>query len=374
MRSSILTTAIAMAFTILFIQCYTLAVPSPITATIETLGNTGSITVTSNLPVAYVSLDGNGARTTPWTYAGVPVGSHQIEVSYPGYQVFVTSVNVTSGSTIPVVAELAPIPNPGLIYVDSSPRGADVYVDGNFEGDAPVTVGGLAPGTHQVNLFFIGYEPYSSMISVQAGQTTTLSATLVQGPSRGMGTIGVSTQPPGASIYLDGAYEGFTVRNNIIDIIGVPSGSHVLEFRLNGFENYQTTVQVNVGESTFSSPILVPLQQPPLSGTILITSDPAGAQVYLDDQFQGIAPITIPAVAAGSHTLALRLPGYQDFTTTVQVQAGQVTMSTFALVPVTASPTVPLSSPPTSTSLPAFIAVAALAAIVFIARKNGSQR
>lgn len=371
MRSSILTSAITVAFVILFIQCNTFAVPSPITATIETVGMIGSITVTSTPDGAYVSLDGDGTRTTSWTYADVPVGSHQVEVSYPGYQVFVTSVNVTSGSSTPVYADLTPIPNPGLISIDSSPRGADVYVDGNFDGDAPVTVGGLASGTHQVNLFFIGYEPYTSMVSVQAGQTTILSATLTQGPSRGMGTIGVTTQPPGASIYLDGAYEGFTVQNNILDLIGVPSGQHVLEFRLNGYEDYQTTVQVNVGESTYSSPILVPLPQPPLSGTILVTSDPAGAQVYLDDRFQGIAPITLPDIAAGSHILALKLPGYQNYTTTAQVQAGQVSMFTATLVPLTPSTTVPPATPPTSTGLSAYVAIAALAGVAFIARQNG---
>ncbi len=57
----------------------------------------------------------------------------------------------------------------------------------------------------------------------------------------------------------------------------------------------------------------------------MATSTPAGGQVYLDSQFRGIAPVTIYNVAPGTHIINMKLPGYSDWSTSVNVPGGQVT-------------------------------------------------
>lgn len=53
--------------------------------------------------------------------------------------------------------------------------------------------------------------------------------------------------------------------------------------------------------------------------TIEIRSEPSGASVYLDGEPKGQTPLTIPGVSLGPHSLELRLKGYPDFPTTIQV-------------------------------------------------------
>ena len=57
-------------------------------------------------------------------------------------------------------------------------------------------------------------------------------------------------------------------------------------------------------------------------GTLNLTSSPSGSEIYLDNQYQGTTPVTIPEVVAGSHTLEYRHSGYQSWSTAITVTSG----------------------------------------------------
>jgi hypothetical protein len=57
-------------------------------------------------------------------------------------------------------------------------------------------------------------------------------------------------------------------------------------------------------------------------GTISLTSSPSGAEVYLDNQYQGSTPVTVPEVVAGSHMLEYRHSGYKSWSTAITVKPG----------------------------------------------------
>jgi len=73
-------------------------------------------------------------------------------------------------------------------------------------------------------------------------------------------------------------------------------------------------------------------------GTLQFSSSPAGAQIYLDNQYQGTTPSTLSNVATGSHTLEFRDAGYQSYTATITVAAG--TSNYYAALTPLASQTV----------------------------------
>ncbi len=58
-------------------------------------------------------------------------------------------------------------------------------------------------------------------------------------------------------------------------------------------------------------------------GSLSISSRPAGATVILDGRAVGTTPLTLPAVAAGSHAVRLVLEGYRSWSVSAQVVAGQ---------------------------------------------------
>ncbi|MDO9550301.1 MAG: PEGA domain-containing protein [Methanoregula sp.] len=57
-------------------------------------------------------------------------------------------------------------------------------------------------------------------------------------------------------------------------------------------------------------------------GTLILTSSPSGAECYLDNQYMGSTPVTIPGVEAGAHTLEFRSAGYTSWSTTITVIPG----------------------------------------------------
>jgi hypothetical protein len=62
--------------------------------------------------------------------------------------------------------------------------------------------------------------------------------------------------------------------------------------------------------------------QPAEKGTLRLTSSPAGAEIYLDNQFRGSTPSTVSEVGPGNHTLEFRSKGYKSWKATITVPSG----------------------------------------------------
>jgi hypothetical protein len=324
----------------------------------------GSLVVTSSPTNAIVIVDGYNSETTPWVFTNMLPGYHTIEIDYPGYQPYITSVYVDVGASPEIDASLVPLQTYGSMFIDSTPQGADVYVDGNYEGTSPVTVGGIAEGPHQVELHLAGYEVLTRTVSVTAGQGSTMN--LVMAPyssSSQYGSIDISSDIPGAVIYLDGTYKGSTLSGTTFNIISVGPGSHTLLLHVPGYTDFTRTVAVSAGQITTvkaifgqqTANVAAQAAQPGVQGTqggsIIASSSPAGGEVYLDNQFRGVAPVTIYDVASGTHIVNMKLAGYADWSDSVSVPAGQI-------VPVAAVFTAGTSAAPSSTRSPLSPAIA----------------
>jgi hypothetical protein len=137
--------------------------------------------------------------------------------------------------------------------------------------------------------------------------------------------------------------------------------------------DYTQTIQVSAGRITevnavFARPAAalqgIPSPSSTGGGAIIVSSVPSGGQVWVDDQFRGVAPVTIYNLAPGNHIVNMKLTGYSDWSTSVQVQAGQMIQ-----VPATFTPGT--GTVPTRAGLPAAVILAGLAIAVFIAGKRG---
>ncbi|HNL87262.1 MAG TPA: PEGA domain-containing protein, partial [Methanoregulaceae archaeon] len=98
------------------------------------------------------------------------------------------------------------------------------------------------------------------------------------------------------------------------------------------------------------------------TGTVAVSSSPPGAQVYIDNAYEGITPVTIPAIPAGSHTILIREAGYADWQISEEVKPGQTTQVSATLSALTT---------PTEGGIPAvLVVVGILAALAFVARRK----
>jgi hypothetical protein len=63
------------------------------------------------------------------------------------------------------------------VFVKSTPNGADITVDGNFVGNTPSNLK-LPPGSHKIGVEKSGFKPWQRTMTVMAGGSVTLDATL----------------------------------------------------------------------------------------------------------------------------------------------------------------------------------------------------
>jgi serine/threonine protein kinase len=117
------------------------------------------------------------------------------------------------------------------------------------------------------------------------------------------GTLVVTTDPPGAKVLVDGqaapptpvVLEGLSLR-----------GSHTVELSAAGRRTVSRTVQPDL----WSPNARLHATLPPALGTLLIESDPAGAEVRFDGKPLGRTPLSVPEVALGErHRIDLTHPG-----------------------------------------------------------------
>ncbi len=335
----------------------------PITAQLSPSAQAGSIQVVSSPNGAMVSLDRGQSATTPYIFYNVPVGSHEVSVYLSGYQTFYATVSVSKGQTAYIESVLNPVTTTGALDISSSPIGAAVYVDGNYHGVTSTVVGNLYPGQHSVKLVKAGYQDWTGSASIASGATTYLSPTLVNNPQPQYATVSISSSPSGASVYGDGVYIGQTRSGSPLVFTQVIPGTHTLLLSKSGYQDYQTTRNVAAGQDYVVSVTLNPVQNP-TTGGISIISAPSGAEVYLNNAFKGLTPLTLDSLTPGSYTVLVKLSGYQDWQATQGVTAGQTSQISATLLP-SGTPT------PTQTGLLPLTVLAGLG-ILFLAARNKS--
>jgi len=326
--------------------------------------STGTLYIQSSPANAQLYVDGTYYGLTPHTVSGLSPGSHSVLVQKSGYQDWSSTAQVSSGSTTTVSATLTAVQTYGTISVRSSPSGASVYLDGSYQGTTPMTISGVVKGGHNIELQKSGYYEWSGTVTVNAGQTTTVSRTLTQIPSPTTGTIAVSSTPGGAYIYLDGAYEGVTPYSGSFIIHNVGAGSHTIRLSLSGYQDSTVTTNVQGGGTATVSIPLNPTTPVSETGTLDITSNPTGANVYINNEYKGLAPLTV-TLPAGEYSVKFTLSGYTDSTVTAIVNSGGTSTVQGSLVP---------ASKPTQTGVSSLVILTAgiigAAAFILLSRRE----
>ncbi len=284
----------------------------------------GYLSVSSNPSGAIVYIDGVYKGVSPLTVT-LAAGSHSIRMVMSGYNSWSGSTTVNAGQTTSVSAKLDPTVTYGYLSVSSSPSNADVYINGVYKGDTSFTIG-LNPGTYQVMVKKSGYTSYSTTATVNTGTTTSVSANLQ--PSANA-YVQIASYPSGAAVYIDGSYVGNTQYStasnpNYLNAGSfTPGTSHTLLFTLDNYNAYSTSFILSSGETRTISATLVPVTPVITTATLQISSDPSGADVYVDNVFRGVTPVNLNDITADTHTVLLQNVGYDDWSQSISFSAGQ---------------------------------------------------
>lgn len=195
--------------------------------------------------------------------------------------------NVLQYSVVTVdhlIGQPTPTPTPafGSIIITSEPSGAAVYLDNAIKGITPVTLEGVPNGAHHILLRLEGYTDYTSDVSVMAGPKNisailplkSATPTPTQSPASGTpagtgtpgsgstvtgtqavtvptaaattGTLSVTTDPPGALVYIDNEMKGISPAT----IPGLSGGKHSITLIMDGYQDFKTTTEIVPGTTS----------------------------------------------------------------------------------------------------------------------------
>jgi TolB-like protein len=202
----------------------------------------------------------------------------------------------------------------GDLVVSVQPVDAEVYLGEQFVGKAslkaPLRIGNLLEGRYSLKVLAAGYSTVSDTVSVVPRGLREVQVALKALP----GSLRLTSDPVGARVSVNGKEVG--VAPTRLDTL--PEGRYHVEFALGGFKQLQRDVEVKSGQQSEVKGVLEVL-----SGKVVVTSDPSGATVFLDDRRIGSSPLAIENVSPGSHAVRLELPGRSVVRDVVQVKPGE---------------------------------------------------
>ncbi|MEA1998908.1 MAG: PEGA domain-containing protein [Euryarchaeota archaeon] len=226
----------------------------------------GSISVSSSPSGATIHLDGfvGPSVTTPYTFANLLIGTHALVLTLDGYEIWSADVPVLAGETSHVHAIMTPTPTTGSISVSSTPSEVPLVLDGLVDQTVttPYTFANLAIGTHTLELALDGYEGWSTIVQVSAGEISHVHAILtpIPTPPPTKGAIFINSSPSGATIGLDtpdGSFDGPSV-TTAYTFTEISPGSSTITLALDGYDGWSTIVWVSAGETSRVHATLTP--------------------------------------------------------------------------------------------------------------------
>jgi eukaryotic-like serine/threonine-protein kinase len=227
----------------------------------------------------------------------------------------------------------------GDLKITSTPDGAALQIDGRGDPSmtTPYTALRLAPGPHDITFIKSGYLDDKKVISVTAGNTGFVSATLQKAPVA-TSQVTFNSDPGGAEIWVDGKSIGRVTPAQAV----VVAGQHQIVLRKPGYEDSSNPVSLVAGQPFSLSNNLKPLA--PASGgspfgkfkkifggansaeenvNVSINSTPAGAAISLNGKDLGQqTPFTLP-LAPGKYNIGLTLAGHETVNKSIKVEKGK---------------------------------------------------
>ena len=186
-----------------------------------------------------------------------------------------------AGTASPAIQSPVLSQKPGSVQVLSVPQRAYVSVDGvPVNGYTPLTLTGIAPGLHTVQVVKTGYAGWAANITVKSGLKSYVYAALK--PLNG--SISVQSSPDGGMVYIDNVNSGTT---NVI-VPDIPSGVHQVRVEKSGYLNWESPVTVSGGQTS-----LIKANLKSDSGSVQVNSNPQGGVVSLDGNAVATSPGTV---------------------------------------------------------------------------------
>jgi hypothetical protein len=190
----------------------------------------------------------------------------------------------------------------------------------------------LSPGERIITVRMSGYEPLRIILQdhgiprLESGRVWKLRITGKK-LTTGIGTLTLTTEPPGAKITVVGL--GEENRSTPYPFKNTIAGVYSLKLEKARYVTADTTMMIEEGRTDSLHIVLTPA-----FGNLKVLSDPPRGEVYIDNKARGFTTFELSGEAngldVGSHTVTVNHPyphknSYIPHTETVQIKSGEMT-------------------------------------------------
>jgi hypothetical protein len=293
---------------------------------------------------------------------------------------------------------------PGRITVYSEPSGAVACIDTTYCDTTASTFTVSGNTWHSVVITNKGYLPWSDYIFVTSDQTHRINAELQLNPA--ITVLQVDVTPGSGTVCLDTnqchTNVGLFGSSGSTQFTGVSPGYHTIRvWGPAGFQDYYTTVYVDLAKSTYVTIDLKPLNTPvttvtpivtpaaPTTGTVRVYVDRTGSTICIDNTNCRMNVGGTGGVGTGTmlftnvttntlHSVSVTAEGYKPYSLQILVREDLINTVDVSLQPLTVATTAPTSLPAVPTLIPTraglyaapVLGALVLCGAIFLFRKN----
>lgn len=256
--------------------------------------NEGELTVESTPSGASVYVNNKFIGQSP-VVQKMSSGTYDLKVILDGYQTFARRIAIEKRNTATVEAKLAR--EYGVLHINSTPSNATIFLDGKRQGQTTPLELKVPLGKYAVRVVKDQFYSFEEDVVVKQGEPTIVEADLV----RQVGRLILETTPSGAKAYIGNDLLGTTPLTH-----DMPVAKYVITLKKPGFRDKIIESNIAADES-----LEVNVELSERSGSIKLTTNPPGAEIHVNDAYQGETPITFEK-KPGVYKVAIKKRQYRE--------------------------------------------------------------
>lgn len=226
-------------------------------------------------------------------------------------------VAVSTGAGSADASHPVPAAGRGAIHVITDVIGATAFLHGPAghvlnKCETPCSFNNLKPQHYSLEVQKDGYQAVQTALEIKGDEAQDQKIKL-EPLARG---IFISTQPPGADVFINGAKQA----GQTPVTLPLAPGQYNLVLRLSGYEPYSGNIQVTEIQTQLN--VSLTERSATRVAWAQVTSNPKGAEIIVDGTSTGQFTPARVQIPSGIHTITLKLDGYQLAKRTVEASEG----------------------------------------------------
>ncbi len=201
---------------------------------------------------------------------------------------------------------------PGHLQVNTGAvLDAEIFIDDISVARTPALIRDITPGVRNLRIIADRYFPFEQVIEIEGlDKEQALEAELVPAWAE----VTMTTDPPGADIFLDDELAGKTPF-----IAEILEGKHKVRLKLAGYKPWQDEIKIIANEAMDLSNI----ELEPADAIVFLASEPPRANTTVDGEYKGLTPLELTLTPGKTSTIRLFKQGYQATGRNIEVQSGE---------------------------------------------------